>query len=146
MQGVESVLPDCYGGVLLRSNSFVIHVDSPTKRAEKGTGRTTRSSQLKPKEEVQVDYDDPMALLDMEDTGFETSASEQNREAKTLHPSHVFSSLVVWHPDVPVDQGHDEYVRALTERTAVAAEVCARAFSAFMCGLRLIFKLHKTED
>jgi hypothetical protein len=44
-------------------------------------------------------------------------------EIQTLIPVSRFSSLTVWSPDIPVDEGKDEYIRSLTEWTKLAAEV-----------------------
>jgi hypothetical protein len=41
----------------------------------------------------------------------------------TLYPTGAFSSFVVWNPDIPVDEGRDEYLRTLTEWIGLAAEV-----------------------
>ncbi|KAH9971005.1 hypothetical protein BGW80DRAFT_1325058, partial [Lactifluus volemus] len=35
-----------------------------------------------------------------------------------------FDSFVLWHPDNPVDEGKDEYLRSLSEWVNIAAEVC----------------------
>jgi hypothetical protein len=42
---------------------------------------------------------------------------------RTLKPVARFSSLVVWNPDIPVDEGRDEYLRALGEWTRIASDV-----------------------
>ncbi len=68
----------------------------------------------------------PEPVREGEDVDMDTPVAEDPRDdehTKVLKASHIFSSLVIWNPDILVDQGKDEYTRALTEWTAVAAEV-----------------------
>ncbi len=37
-----------------------------------------------------------------------------------LRPTGKFNSIVVWHPDAPVDSGKDEYIRAIDEWTRLS--------------------------
>lgn len=43
-----------------------------------------------------------------------------DEETRTLSVASQFSSFVVWHADHPVDEGHDEYLRSLSEWTQLA--------------------------
>ena len=44
---------------------------------------------------------------------------------RTLRPAATFASFVLWHQDIPIDEGRDEYLRAVREWTRLAAEVSA---------------------
>ncbi|THU94214.1 hypothetical protein K435DRAFT_779493 [Dendrothele bispora CBS 962.96] len=48
------------------------------------------------------------------------TGSGENEMTKTLEPTSTFSSFVLWHPDIPVDEGSDEYYGALNEWVAIA--------------------------
>ncbi|THU76466.1 hypothetical protein K435DRAFT_974418 [Dendrothele bispora CBS 962.96] len=48
------------------------------------------------------------------------TGSRENETTKTLEPTSTFSSFVLWHPDIPVDEGSDEYYGALNEWVAIA--------------------------
>ena len=55
--------------------------------------------------------------------GFEEAVSED--VARTLQPTSTFSSFVLWTQDIPVDEGKDEYLRAIREWSRLASEVSA---------------------
>lgn len=42
---------------------------------------------------------------------------------RKLMPCSTFASFMLWTPDIPLDEGRDEYARALVEWTRLAAEV-----------------------
>ncbi|KAI0291501.1 ribonuclease H2, subunit C [Multifurca ochricompacta] len=48
---------------------------------------------------------------------------EQEGPVKILKPAARFDSFVLWHPDIPVDEGKDEYLRSLSEWVNIATEV-----------------------
>jgi ribonuclease H2 subunit C len=52
----------------------------------------------------------------------EMSAVDE-RPVRLLKPAARFDSFVLWHPDIPVDEGKDEYLRSLSEWVNIAAEV-----------------------
>ena len=52
----------------------------------------------------------------------EAGAGEEG-PARVLCPTGTFGSFVLWHPDIPMDEERDEYLRSLTEWTRLAAEV-----------------------
>lgn len=116
-------LPDGYGGLVLRSDATADETDVKKKGREGKRGeveslgrrgtRSTRKSKPEPEQtEDDVDMDSPSSTDLPEDV-----------PTKDLKASHTFTSLVIWNPDIIVDQGKDEYTRALTEWTAVASEV-----------------------
>ena len=53
---------------------------------------------------------------------------------RKLVPSSTFTSFMLWTPDRPLDEGRDEYVRALVEWTRLATEV-----SFLQCLFSLVF-------
>ncbi|KAG1735920.1 ribonuclease H2, subunit C [Suillus paluster] len=108
-------LPHGYGGIVLSAPS-VDPKSGDTGMVEgitqtRGQARTTRQSNRK----METDEDGAMNADD------DTSHAETRR----LTPVSRFSSLNVWSPDIPVDEGKDEYLRSLTEWTKLAAEIHA---------------------
>jgi len=55
--------------------------------------------------------------------GDEDEMDTDEKCTRTLVPTARFSSFVLWHPDMPVDPGRDEYARTLTEWIRLANEV-----------------------
>lgn len=53
---------------------------------------------------------------------------------RKIVPTATFSSFMVWSPDIPVDEGRDEYIRSLKEWTALAEVVC-QSFVSSCCAL-----------
>ena len=51
------------------------------------------------------------------------------QDVRQLIPTPTFSSFTIWSPDIPVDEGKDEYIRCLVEWTKLAAEVLQKLFS-----------------
>ncbi|KAM5531466.1 hypothetical protein V8D89_014856 [Ganoderma adspersum] len=125
MHGAEVNLPEGYAGIVLRAPSD----DAKGKRAASGVeareedrkpkskskGRTTRQSKRAPEPEL-VEAED-------EHEGGDGSTHLEENAARVLQPVSTFSSFVLWHPDVPVDEARDEYLRSLTEWTRLAAEI-----------------------
>ncbi|KAL5531299.1 hypothetical protein ACEPAG_4176 [Sanghuangporus baumii] len=140
--GVEVPLPEGYTGVILHSNaSAAKKIDSRaslsdgvegsrrTNGRRKASTRGTRNS--KP---IEVDDDADVGEssrsqngTDLNDDATDPSLilnpSDHEGEVKVLKAMQTFQSIVVWNPDVVVDDGRDEYIRALREWTAVASEV-----------------------
>ena len=48
---------------------------------------------------------------------------EEDRPVRVLKPLARFDSFVLWHPDIPVDEEMDEYLRSLSEWVNIASEV-----------------------
>lgn len=135
IQGWKMELPAGYGGLVLRvgdesgvkgRNSqgkakAIVKSKGKGKAATTSKGRVTRSAAR-----VNVDEEDgrnasPMDVDDDGTDGLELLLDEA--PLRMLTPSSQFSSFVLWHPDNPVDEGRDEYARALTEWTRLANEV-----------------------
>ncbi|KAL1661185.1 ribonuclease H2, subunit C [Schizophyllum commune] len=58
-----------------------------------------------------------------DDAMLQDDAMEDIRPSRILNPASQFSSFRVWGADIPVDEGRDDYIRALTEWTALAGEI-----------------------
>jgi len=113
VHGVEVTLPKGYVGIVLRGDANdQAHPHPPT--ASKTRRRPVRRSRKKPTEEEEV--------LD----GI-SPEGDDGRPVRILKPTAMFDSFVLWHPDIPVDEGKDEYLRSLSEWTNMASEVRACA-------------------
>ncbi|PIL24771.1 hypothetical protein GSI_12657 [Ganoderma sinense ZZ0214-1] len=125
MHGVEIDLPEGYMGIVLRAPSSDAKgkgTASGTKTREeerkpKSKGRTTRRSKRVLEPEVAEAEDGH------EHEDGDGSAPVEDGVTRVLQPVSKFTSFVLWHPDVPVDEARDEYLRSLTEWTRIAAEI-----------------------
>jgi hypothetical protein len=142
VHGLKVDLPEGYGGIILRTDGDG-EEDTPKvveglkgKRAETSRkvkvdlkanrkGRSIRNSLRAMETKVDGSGDDVTTGIDPED-----AEGELNEEvvARTLQPSATFPSFVVWHPDIPVDETRDEYIRSLTEWTRLATHVRRQVF------------------
>lgn len=126
MHGTTVDLPEGYAGIVLRAPGDAkgkgVASGNRTKEEEKpkSKGRTTRRSK-RAQEEVKVE-DEDMDASEIPETASDAGPT------RVLEPVSTFSSFVLWHPDIPVNDGRDEYVRSLSEWTRLAAKVstCAR--------------------
>lgn len=106
VHGVEVPLPNGYTGIVLRG-------DADGRRPQAAMSKTTRRSARQPRERpAEERLDDTSEAL-----------SEEEGPVKTLKPAAQFDSFVLWHPDIPVDEGKDEYLRSLSEWVNIAAKV-----------------------
>ena len=110
VHGVEVRLPKGYAGIVLRGDTN--DQAHPSTRS-KSKRRPVRNSRRRPIEEEELDE---MSLED-----------EEKPPVRVLKPTARFDSFVLWHPDIPVDEGQDEYLRSLSEWTNIASEVRAYA-------------------
>ncbi|KAI0367623.1 hypothetical protein BV20DRAFT_1024243 [Pilatotrama ljubarskyi] len=114
LHGLKVDLPHGYAGVVLRSPDDHKTSAPPSSaggsrtRSKGARGNAKRSHR---EEEDVIDVDEEMP--DADDEG----------PVRLLTPAAQFSSFVLWHPDIPVDEGRDEYLRSLTEWTRLAAEI-----------------------
>ncbi|KAJ7643351.1 ribonuclease H2, subunit C [Mycena polygramma] len=106
MQGLKVDLPAGYAGVIMAGEGAPGKLRTKIQRVVKAKprSRVTRSA---------MRDDDEM---DAED-------DETKITSRTLTPTAQFSSFVLWHPDIPVDPGRDEYLRSLTEWIRLADEI-----------------------
>ncbi|KAJ7132253.1 ribonuclease H2, subunit C [Mycena epipterygia] len=121
MQGLKVELPAGYAGVIMAGDSAAgagktSALKTKLKQGVKAAkargnkmGRATRSA-------MRDDDDDEM-------NGDEETGEDDQKNARTLMPTAQFSSFVLWHPDIPVDPGRDEYLRSLTEWIRLADEI-----------------------
>jgi hypothetical protein len=109
VHGVEVTLPKRYVGIVLRGDTNDRAHPHPSTGG-KSKRRPVRNSRRRPTEEEL----DEMSLED-----------EEKPPVRALKPTARFDSFVLWHPDIPVDEGQDEYLRSLSEWTDMASEVRA---------------------
>ena len=110
VHGVEVALPKGYVGIVLRGDANDNPRPYPSK-SSKTKYFPARRSRRKPTEEEELDEVSP--------------EDEDARPARVLKPTARFDSFVLWNPDIPVDEGRDEYLRSLSEWTSIASEVRA---------------------
>ncbi|KAI0766170.1 ribonuclease H2, subunit C [Trametes elegans] len=125
MHGLEVDLPAGYAGVVLRApddrngkraaptSSAADDSKTRTRTQAKAGERATRRSKR----------GEPVEVADEETGDAEAVAMEDEGPVRMLQPAAQFSSFVLWHPDIPVDESRDEYLRSLTEWTKLAAEI-----------------------
>ncbi|KAK7461346.1 hypothetical protein VKT23_008524 [Stygiomarasmius scandens] len=148
IQGLTVDLPPGYTGVILRSTDDEV----PTTKTKAALATAKMSEKVRAKRKgaagkgkgkVDVGVEDvegeietekrttrriirPSVIdVDGEDDG-ETESWNTNTSlgnTRTLQPVSRFSSFVLWHPDIPVDEGRDEYHGALNEWVAIAHAV-----------------------
>ena len=115
VHGVEVALPNGYVGIVLRGDAHgKAHQTTASNPKRQPTGRRQLRKQSDVVEETQ--YLDDVANMSPED----------ERPVRVLKPAARFDSFVLWHPDIAVDEGKDEYLRSLSEWVDIAAEVRSR--------------------
>lgn len=132
--GLDVPLPDGYTGFVLRSDPSGRGAQSSSSKAAaqsseiikngrgkgRAPGRRTRRAQ---DEDEMENYEDQTTIGTDEVVGDIMPAPAEDVEIRMLRPIGTFVSFMVWSPDIAVDEGQDEYMRALKEWTAVVAEV-----------------------
>ncbi|GBE89516.1 hypothetical protein SCP_1601780 [Sparassis crispa] len=126
MQGLTVELPQGYAGIVLRtpddgkdkhagaSRDVELEREKARDKGKKAGKRSTRRSRAT---EVDPGEDGDTGDFNME------AAWDHDAPSRVLEPTSSFSSFVLWHPDIPVDEGKDEYLRSLTDWTRLAAEI-----------------------
>ncbi|KZT69300.1 hypothetical protein DAEQUDRAFT_765608 [Daedalea quercina L-15889] len=122
VQGLTVNLPEGYAGLVLQTPDASIDDARSGKRSgappqEQTRPRATRSAHRSSQREAMV--------IDT-DVGDGADGSEEAMPedvARILQPTATFSSFVLWSQDIPVDEGKDEYLRAIREWSRLAAEV-----------------------
>jgi len=131
MYGQAVDIPNGYGGLVLRAPS-----DSKGKGKEDVEAAPKSTSQkVKPKSKTRAatlrskraTVDDTADEPEGEDDGDCRPDSDVDPPslARKLMPSSTFTSFMLWTPDRPLDEGRDEYARALVEWTHLATEIHA---------------------
>jgi hypothetical protein len=119
VQGLEVDLPEGYAGIVLRGDEDGgVGKQTGEKKGALGTkkGRTAGKNESRARRRSKV------ADLDEGDCSA-SDVLQDDETVRTLRPSATFSSLVLWNPDIPVDEGRDEYLRSTTEWMTLAAQV-----------------------
>ncbi|TFK48484.1 hypothetical protein OE88DRAFT_530262 [Heliocybe sulcata] len=101
VHGLKVALPAGYTGIILRT---------PDKgKASEEVASTTRGRGSRRNEDDNGEVDE------------ETTLDQLHTRALTA--THTFPSFTLWHPDIPVDEGKDEYWRSLKEWAALGCEI-----------------------
>ncbi|THH33325.1 hypothetical protein EUX98_g846 [Antrodiella citrinella] len=119
MSGLEVDLPQGYIGLVLRAPG-ANETSSRSRSDEEFVGsrrKSRRGLQYAVKEE-EAAKSTKQGDEEMHDW---TEDAEEPR--RLLQPTAMFSSFILWNPDIPVDEGRDEYIRSLTEWTRLSAEI-----------------------
>ncbi|VDC05164.1 unnamed protein product [Peniophora sp. CBMAI 1063] len=103
LHSLPVVLPEGYAGIILQGGAAA----APSNGAK--SAPRSRSRRRAADEDVE-----------MQQNGVDEGVAEKG---KVLNAAGRFDSITLWHPDIPADEGRDEYVRSLREWIAVAAEV-----------------------
>ncbi|KAJ3558839.1 hypothetical protein NM688_g690 [Phlebia brevispora] len=139
VHGLTVVLPEGYAGIVLDApkdakgkSPEVVAEEGGKEKARKAPAR--KQSTRRATRSTEADDDD-------EDSGADDLAHimEESSSIRSLQPTSIFSSFVLWQADNPVDEGRDEYLRAISEWTKLAAVV--RLFALFL-KLPLTFGLY----
>ncbi|EKM50578.1 uncharacterized protein PHACADRAFT_152683 [Phanerochaete carnosa HHB-10118-sp] len=122
VRGTKIDLPEGFAGIVLSTpESTQMKPAVSAKALAKDRRRTRARKAASKKQAVQADeVEEEEADASME--GVEVHSGP----VKILEVKGTFASFTLWHPDVPVDEGSDEYLRSLTEWTKIAAEVRLR--------------------
>ncbi|KAF8555839.1 hypothetical protein OG21DRAFT_1410192 [Imleria badia] len=126
MYGHAVDIPNGYGGLVLRApldskgkgKEDATLASKPLSQKSKPKSRTraaTRRSKRTTRNDTADEPEDGDCCPD--------SAIDPPSPARKLVPSSTFTSFMLWAPDRPLDEGRDEYVRALVEWTRLATEV-----------------------
>ncbi|KAJ7127793.1 ribonuclease H2, subunit C [Mycena epipterygia] len=108
MLGLKVELPAGYAGVIVagdsaagtgKTSALKTKLKQGTKAAKARGNRVGRATRSAMRDD---DNDDEM-------DGDEETGEDDQKNARTLMPTAQFSSFVLWHPDIPVDPGRDEY-------------------------------------
>ena len=134
VHGLEVPVPDGFCGVVLKSDASTKLASTSTSQTKSVDtksvkGRPTRRTRgKKASDEAKDSVAAVTTSTNMDDP--ETFQELDVAPQKSLTPSHTFSSVLFWSPDIAVDEGKDEYIRALDEWISLSSEVCALAVPA----------------
>lgn len=112
VRGAKIDLPEGFAGVVL-DDAQSKHA-APVSTAQ-DSQRSARPSRVPSKKRGVVAVEDA-------DEG-DVAMDDPTGPVRTLQATGTFSSFVLWNPDIPMDEGRDEYLRSLMEWTKIAAEV-----------------------
>jgi len=133
-------IPTGYSGVVLQIPSLNGKADGKSAPSNSKVNtkpasmrRASRKSTCIHNAEDGVTMEEGINLITEEDPG----DGNIRQDARQLIPMSTFSSFTIWSPDIPVDEGKDEYIRCLVEWTKLAAEVHKQYFSSLYAGANL---------
>ncbi|KAI0765995.1 ribonuclease H2, subunit C [Irpex lacteus] len=106
VRGLTVALPEGYTGLVFASPSS--STASSSTPATSNAQRSTRNSKYFRGDDKQDQ---------------EEEDGEEERPTRKLEPTGRFTSFALWNADIPVHEGRDEYLRALTEWTRLAAVI-----------------------
>ena len=161
MHGLEVSLPQGYTGLVLHTKDASTRSSTPTpvipmkrkpgedsipgKLLQKKKGKgipKTRSSAMDMDDSLDIPADDMYAFMSRADDDSSESptlvgagGASDNSMNRSLTPVSAFGSIVVWQPDMPVDEGRDEYIRAMDEWTRLANVVRGFHYFPDLCSL-----------
>lgn len=140
--GLKVQIPEGYIGVVLRADA-----ENSSGQDDVSTSRSKRVRQVASRRKSQrrkrggrqfpevIDVDGAIQIDedvnlngDIYDNDDPTNEPANKR---IMQPLATFTSFVVWNPDISVDEGKDEYIRALKEWTRITAEVLIIPFLCF---------------
>ncbi|KAJ3833076.1 ribonuclease H2, subunit C [Lentinula raphanica] len=125
IHGLNVDLPDGYTGVVFSTDDEASEpekANEPAKRKGKAKvvvenqSRMTRGSARS-----RTARNEAMEAMDVEAEEEEDGEGTASQSTLDLMPSSQFKSFVLWHPDIPVDPGRDEYMSALGEWMKIAS-------------------------
>lgn len=119
VRGTRISVPHGYTGVVLVGADANKTKQPPSSPPPPGRRPSRYSGRV-----IHVDEDDEPLDVDMDEVDADDQEEEEESPTRTLTLTSVFSSFVVWNPDIAVDSGRDEYIRSLNEWTKLSAMVC----------------------
>ncbi|KAI6112905.1 ribonuclease H2, subunit C [Pisolithus croceorrhizus] len=123
-------LPDGYGGLVLQAPS--LRSTAGNRSGTSGFFESPSAAKSKPVSTRRTTRRSARAGMSSEDATVEEAANSAEEDSqhrlppeatRQLLPVSMFSSFTIWSPDIPVDEGKDEYMRTLIEWTKLAAEI-----------------------
>ncbi|KAJ4473152.1 ribonuclease H2, subunit C [Lentinula aciculospora] len=126
VHGLKFDLPQGYTGVVFSSDDDTGEVNiGKVKKAAVGKGKGKAAATQQERRRVtrrsarSLTVDDEAMYIKAEDEGQEDD-EEASQSTLNLVPSSQFKSFVLWHPDIPVDTGRDEYMSSISEWVKIA--------------------------
>ena len=118
MSGLQVDLPEGYGGLVFRVPDA--HEHEWANARNDATSDRKRASRARRLTDSVKNDDEGLHEDNVEE---DTQMHEDDEHRRILRPTATFSSFVLWNPDIPVNEGRDEYLLSLTEWTKLSAEV-----------------------
>lgn len=121
VRGTKVDLPSGFAGIVLSTPDV-----TPNGSTAKASSDAQKSTRAKRAASSRRGARKAAPVEDAEDDDMGDAPELPSGPTKVLQATGTFSSFVLWNPDIPADEGRDEYLRSLTEWTKLATEVsCA---------------------